>query len=1141
MNSRIFLTVYLLLFSAPIIYSQTNKLAFIQNKGQWPAEIKYKTDFPGGQALATTTGMMVGIFDAASVQARVAWGMKIEDREYPQYVIEHPDPPPLKGHGWRFHFLNSSPLYVIENKGQSNDFYNFWVGDPSTHASKVRSFEEITYKNVYNNIDVKYYTSAEGYLENDIILNPSADPSGLAFEIEGIDIMNLNNLGGLVLSTSVGDVTIPAPISYLMDSRGNKTPILVKFIVDNKVIRFSIPNYDHSQTLVIDPVIVRWATWANNTTNTDAHNHGTGLDSLGNIYITGRLFSSGLITVNAFQTTGAGSTDIFIGKYTEPSSPGGSGSRVWQTYLGGTGQDNSIGLQMGADGYIYLAANTTSDIAKTYGTGFTAGAWTQRTGGGTKTQALVVKLDLAGNGAMTRELGSTSATTYNMQAADIRLLKTGTYTYDLVYSGYITQPASAAGSGDFPTPETPGGTTYTQPSTAKLNAIILRITSNFVTLSWIKNLGSDVSTAIDEVVAITTVDASGNIYAAGYTKASANISYSNPSAQTTRTGTQDGWIMKLNSSGVVQWSRYFNSASSSTTSILSMELNQADTNLIIAGTTSGLAAANITSGVVQPTYGGGTTDLFIAKISKTGVCTNWGTYYGGSGTETNMMGLNTDENDEIYFLGYSSSTNYPTSSNPIQNTNFGSNDAVFTKLNSTGTSTSYSTYYGGVNDDNDPIGQRGILFKNCRVYLSITACSKDMPLTDGAVTTSKTSSTAIPEPLIVSMANPPDLNGNHISSFQTIACHSSPITLTAGVATYNIPNIIRNGTVQTFTTSGSYPNGVPSPSGYQWQQSINYSYTWTNISGATSQNYTPGALVQTTLFRRIISGDYCTVPDSVVAIAVSGTPIVSPTATCAGSTLSFFSNTTGGSGSNTFVWSGPLSFSSTLENPEITPATSANNGYYTVTVTDVGGCKNTKVIYIDFTSCTYSVVLSVSLLSFEAVKDGAVSNLSWQTANEHNSDSFDVERSPDGRAWNKIGSLKAAGNSLKITSYNFTDANPVLGLNYYRLKILDIDGKYKYSAIKRVSFDNLRAVTIEKITPNPFANDITVSYHIPNNGNIIISIIDARGRMLDNRETNATKGLNTIKFNTEQYAAGLYFLKLNYNDISTSSKMLVKE
>ncbi|MCX6190188.1 MAG: SBBP repeat-containing protein, partial [Bacteroidetes bacterium] len=194
-----------------------------------------------------------------------------------------------------------------------------------------------------------------------------------------------------------------------------------------------------------------------------------------------------------------------------------------------------------------------------------------------------------------------------------------------------------------------------------------------------------------------------------------------------------------------------------------------------------------------------------AKISKTGSMTNWGTYLGGSGTEDNMMGLNTDLNDDIYVLGYSNSTNYPVTANPIQSTNFGINDAVFTKLSSNGVTKIYSTYYGGRADDDDPLGQRGILFSACRIYLSVTASSTNIPLTQGAVNTGKTSISGILEPVIVSLANPPDVSNATISSSQTLSCGQTPTTLTAGAAAYNIATVLRSDTVQSTGTAGNLP------------------------------------------------------------------------------------------------------------------------------------------------------------------------------------------------------------------------------------------------------------------------------------------------------------------------------------------------
>ena len=96
MISKIYFTLLLLALSVSLIFSQSQKLAFIQNKGQWDKEVKYKTDFPGGQALVTSTGMVVGLFDPASVKARVDWGNKIEDREHDwMYTQDCPKEPPM--------------------------------------------------------------------------------------------------------------------------------------------------------------------------------------------------------------------------------------------------------------------------------------------------------------------------------------------------------------------------------------------------------------------------------------------------------------------------------------------------------------------------------------------------------------------------------------------------------------------------------------------------------------------------------------------------------------------------------------------------------------------------------------------------------------------------------------------------------------------------------------------------------------------------------------------------------------------------------------------------------------------------------------------------------------------------------------
>ena len=88
------------------------------------------------------------------------------------------------------------------------------------------------------------------------------------------------------------------------------------------------------------------------------------------------------------------------------------------------------------------------------------------------------------------------------------------------------------------------------------------------------------------------------------------------------------------------------------------------------------------------------------------------------------MGLNLDQNNDVYLLGYSYSKDIPTPAidYPVQNSSYDTkySDAIFFKIHGDGTTLDYATYLGGDTSDYDPIGQKGIKFANCRIYLAIT-------------------------------------------------------------------------------------------------------------------------------------------------------------------------------------------------------------------------------------------------------------------------------------------------------------------------------------------------------------------------------------------------------------------------------------
>ena len=94
--------------------------------------------------------------------------------------------------------------------------------------------------------------------------------------------------------------------------------------------------------------------------------------------------------------------------------------------------------------------------------------------------------------------------------------------------------------------------------------------------------------------------------------------------------------------------------------------------------------------------------------------------------------------------------------------------------------------------------------------------------------------------------------------------------------------------------------------------------------------------------------------------------------------------------------------------------------------------------------------LPVELLDFSAQAEGSTVRLKWATASEYQSAYFEVERSRTGEGFGALGRVAANGNTSEVQYYEFTDDKPLPGLNYYRLRLVDVDGAFSYSAMRRV-------------------------------------------------------------------------------------------
>jgi len=226
---------------------------FTENKGQWPANVIFKADFPYGQAIATSKGMIVGTFDPSSIYARFERGIREEEAKKNHLPFNEPKVH-VKGQGWMMSFLNSSSSMTIESKAAHKDVFNYFSGKSSNNVLGATNYQEVWYRNVYDHVDVRYYPSQEGTLEYDMVCQPGFDKDKIAIKMDGVKNVYLKKDGSLVLATSVGNMILPAPVAY-QKIGDNKMPVTAHYVISDKnVIGFSLGDYDPARTVIIDPI-----------------------------------------------------------------------------------------------------------------------------------------------------------------------------------------------------------------------------------------------------------------------------------------------------------------------------------------------------------------------------------------------------------------------------------------------------------------------------------------------------------------------------------------------------------------------------------------------------------------------------------------------------------------------------------------------------------------------------------------------------------------------------------------------------------------------------------------------------------------------------------------------------------------------
>ncbi len=184
------------------------------------------------------------------------------------------------------------------------------------------------------------------------------------------------------------------------------------------------------------------------------------------------------------------------------------------------------------------------------------------------------------------------------------------------------------------------------------------------------------------------------------------------------------------------------------------------------------------------------------------------------------------------------------------------------------------------------------------------------------------------------------------------------------------------------------------------------------------------------------------------------------------------------------------------------------------------------------------ITLPVELVYFKGALQNNSTFLQWETINENNTSYFDVERSIDGRNFDRIGEVAASGNSAGPNQYSHID-NDVTNLSsaviYYRLKMVDIDGQFKYSSIVTIYLADITRRIV--LSPNPATDETKVMITDTLNGNANWKLVDNSGRVVMQNAIYIKRGSNSFAIKLGKLSAGLYFFKITGAGIDQHIKL----
>ncbi len=916
---------------APATSGKSDKQFFIENKGQWPQDVLYLTQIGGLDAWITQKGIVYDFYQLTStVQNSFA---PTPEKQSPEYT--------RKGHVIRWTFDGSNEKQGSEGIGRKTAYYNYFIGaDPSAWASNVGLFEEVIVKNVYTGIDARYYFDNKN-IRYDYIVHPGADVGAIRLTASGTESIRVDAKGDMKTLTCLGEVTQGKLFAYQIHN-GSKQEVSCDFTLSGTTLGFAIGEYDNHQILIIDPLI--WGTYIGGALEEGAS--GLARDGSDNLYVTGSVYSTTYpTTVGAYDLTQNGSQDAYVTKLNASGT-----ALIYSTFLGGSGGgvEQGYAITVDASGNAYVTGNIGSADFPT-----TPGAFDVSANG---TDVFVTKLNATGTALVYSTFMGGNGQDFGLAIA-----------IDATGNAYVTGYTNSA---NFPVtvgvydPSFSSSTLTQDVFVSKLNATA----SALIFSTYLGGYGSDYGNGI-------AVDASGNVYVTGSCSGAFPLFPTTSGAfDQTQGGGDDVYVAKLNSTATtLVFSTYIGGTTNDAGTGIAVDINS---DIYIGGYS---ASTNfpVTIGAFDQTHNAGVNDAFVTKLNAAGSALLYSTFVGGSG-EDRATSISINSSGVVYFCGVSFSTNLPVTSGSFDQTSNGGLDGFVAQLNATGSALGYCSYFGGTGNDFLNALQ---IDASGSIYITGGVASSDIPTTVGAYDLTYNGGTydvAVAKfctpPAIIITANSPVCAGQTLSlstNSGTSYTWSGPNSFSSNIQSPIISNV-------TPANAGTYSVTVASSGGCSGTATLTVvvnsvpvatasstspvcagqtlfltsgggaSYSWSGPNGFTSALQNPTISSVSTAasgtYSVIVTGASGCTSTGTVSVVINSAPVATASSNapvCEGQSF-----TLSASGGVSYLWNGPNSFSSTLQNPAVTNATSSQAGTYSVTVTGANGCTSSTTVNV---------------------------------------------------------------------------------------------------------------------------------------------------------------------------------------------------